>query len=160
MRPYGPIYFRRQWLGWNCPAGCCDRETRRQGRVRARRDARRMIALSLASILLAGGCGWKTGAVKTLRALDEANRSAVRMVKTTCGPGGAKVATDCVRRKDAACPALVRCEKALRALHGAAVAVLIAKLGIEASDKATALAAVQAAMKAWRPVEALIRGIR
>jgi hypothetical protein len=117
----------------------------------------RPIALLLVAILLAWGCGWRRSAAGTLHGLTAAGKVAHVFVLKECGPGGSTAAKACLERKDGECKPLKRCETAVRSLHALHTAVLLAKLGLAASEKQTALAAVEAAVAAMGPVTRAIK---
>ena len=118
-----------------------------------------MRVLALVAILLIGGCaGWRTTASRTLNGLTAAGKEAHAFILARCGPGGRTAAEACLAKRDGECKALKRCEAATRVTHSLQTAVLVAKLAVRASEKPSALKAVQAAVAAMVPVAAAIKG--
>lgn len=114
----------------------------------------------LAMVAIHGCASWKTNSARTLRALNESAVATEKLTIARCGYGGAKAATKCKTESDKKCTEFDMCHKVTKAVHSALVAVLVAKLVLQAAtddDRSKVEAVMIAAIKAFVPVKQAIQ---
>jgi hypothetical protein len=121
---------------------------------------RPLVAALLVGVLLAWGCSWRSGAVRSVLAVERAGEQAIGLIRARCGRSGAEAARRCLKAHDTECEPLKLCEKAARAAHAAALAVLAAKLAIDTTGRPEASGAVQEAVRAGAKLAEAVRGLR